>query len=207
MADVKVKDRAREFELKLKDVRLSFAHIFRPQPGVMQDDGTLGPPKYNCSFLIDKNTPEGKVQAKAVSDMIKAAGNAKWGEGKWNLKPEKKCLRDGDLETYDGYAGMYFVAASNTRKPVVKDRKNQPVSEQSGLVYSGCYVNAIIRVWVQDNDPKKGGKRINASLEGIQFVRKGDAFGAAPLSDDAFDELEGDEEDNEVAGEEDDLGI
>lgn len=184
MAEV---DKAREFEVKLKNVRLSFAHIFRAQPGQVQDDGTRGPDKFNCAFLMSKTEAEGKENAKAMSAAIKACGDAKWGAGKWNLKPEKKALRDGDLESYDGYEGMYYCSASNTRKPKVFDRRKQEVTEDSGIVYSGCYVNAIVRIWAQDN---KHGKRINASLEGIQFVRDGEAFGAAPLSDDAFDALD-----------------
>jgi hypothetical protein len=40
----------------------------------------------------------------------------------------------------------------------------------SGKPYSGCYVNAVIELWAQDN---KFGKRINASLMGVQFLRDG----------------------------------
>jgi hypothetical protein len=44
------------------------------------------------------------------------------------------------------------------------------LSASSGKVYSGCYVNASIELWAQDN---KFGKRINATLMGVQFLRDG----------------------------------
>jgi hypothetical protein len=47
-------------------------------------------------------------------------------------------------------------------------------------------------VWAQDN---KYGKRINASLEAIQFVRHGEAFGAKPvIAEEVFDDLGGDDD-------------
>jgi hypothetical protein len=47
-------------------------------------------------------------------------------------------------------------------------------------------VNAVIRIWFQDNEH---GQRINASLEAVQFLRKGEAFGATQIDvDDAFDD-------------------
>jgi len=61
------------------------------------------------------------------------------------------------------------------------------LKEESGRPYSGCYVNANIEVWAQDNS---FGKRINAQLKGVQFYRDGDAFsGSAPSSPDEFDDV------------------
>ena len=70
--------------------------------------------------------------------------------------------------------------------------------EADGLPYSGCYVNASIELWAQDNNY---GKRINASLRGVQFYRDGDAVagGGGPASEDEFDDLaEGADADNLV---------
>lgn len=208
MSDTAKPSSERDFEVKFGPVRLSFAHLHRAQPAKPRDDGTLGPDKFNCSFLIPKDTPEGKAIAKKISDAIKACGDAKWGVNppkpaaqKWAMKPEKKCLRDGDLETYDGYAGMYYLSASNTRKPALKGRNREDLTEAMGRPYSGCYVNGIVRIWAQDS--KEYGRRINASLEGVQFVKDGEAFGAAPLADDAFDNLgDGDSLDDAGAGSE-----
>ncbi|MWN55950.1 ssDNA-binding protein, partial [Escherichia coli] len=52
---------------------------------------------------------------------------------------------------------------------------------------AGCYVNAVIDIWAQDNN---FGKRINASLGGVQFLRDGDAFaGGGVASADDFDDI------------------
>ena len=174
-------------EVILKDVRLSFAQIFRAKAFNDDDDG--GTPKFNCSFLIDK--VKGKPAIDTVKAAIREVARAKWGDDIPKLKPDKFCLRDGDNEEWDGYAGCMYVSASNARRPTIVDRDRRALSEDDGRAYSGCYVNAVIRVWAQDN---KWGKRINASLEAIQFVRHGEAFGARPVdAEEAFDDLGDDE--------------
>ena len=177
-------------EVILKDVRLSFAQIFRAKAFNDDDSGT---PKFNCSFLIDKQ--KGKAAIDMVKAAIREAAKAKWGDDIPKLKPDKFCLRDGDNEEWDGYAGCMYVSASNPHRPTIVDRDRRPLTEDDGKPYSGCYVNAVIRVWAQDN---KWGKRINASLEAIQFVRHGEAFGARPVdADEVFDDL-GDDADGEA---------
>jgi hypothetical protein len=62
-----------------------------------------------------------------------------------------------------------------------------PLTEADGKPYAGCYVNASIELWAQDNNY---GKRVNASLGGVQFARDGDAFaGGGAASEDEFDDL------------------
>ena len=181
-------------EVKLKNVRLSFAHLFKPQKS---KDG--GDPKFNCSFLLDKTKQRDQI------DLIKAAINevkkAKWGDNPPKIKGDKLCLRDGEPADpdsgerealYDGYAGMLYLSASNAKRPAVVDRDRTPLAEADGRPYSGCFVNAIVNIWAQDNDY---GIRINASLEAVQFVKDGEAFGAKPIDPNkAFDDL-GDDDD------------
>jgi hypothetical protein len=219
MAEAKTKEIGK---VKLKNVRLSFAHLFKPQDGkVDKDTGKKGEPKFNCSFLFSKKTPEGKAlyaEIKKAADEVKSK---KWGNNIPKLKPEKICLRDGDQEEYDGYEGMYYLSASNNSRPQlvhkVKDSKGKWVKfvdPESGNVindgqkylYSGCYVNGIVKLWAQDNEH---GKRLNASLELVQFLKHGDAFGAKQLdADDEIDDddVEGFEDDGDFGGddEEDD---
>jgi hypothetical protein len=48
----------------------------------------------------------------------------------------------------------------------------------------------VVEIWAQDNNY---GKRINASLKGVQFVRDGDAFaGGGAASPDEFEDLSAD---------------
>lgn len=195
--------------IKLKNVRLSFAHLYEPQEGkVDKDTGKKGEPKYNCSLLFSKTTPEGKANRALVSKAAEEVKSAKWGKNPPKLKPEKVCMRDGDQEDYDGYEGMLFVSASSpaNRPPVLidrrKDEKGKWMKAHPGLLYSGCYVNAIINIWAQDNEH---GKRINASIESVQFLRRGDAFGAKPVdADEAFSDDDVGEEDDENEDEDED---
>jgi len=91
----------------------------------------------------------------------------------------------------DGYAGNYFVSARAYQKPLVIDRGKQPLAETDGRPYAGCYVNASVEVWAQDNE---FGRRINATLRGVQFLNDGDAFaGGAPATPDEFEDEGADE--------------
>jgi hypothetical protein len=61
------------------------------------------------------------------------------------------------------------------------------LEKDTGVIYSGCFVNAQIDIWAQDNG---FGKRINCTLAGVQFAADGDAFGGGrPASADDFDDL------------------
>ena len=197
MAEKKKKDQVGE--VRLKCVRLSFAHLFSPQAGILDKrTGKVSEPRWGASFLISKTTPEGKAETKKIKAAADAVKEAKW-PGNWpRFKPEKLCFRDGDLEDYDGYEGHYYLSAGRNTKtkdgaenppPALVDRNPEDrLTKASGKLYSGCWVNAIIRIWAQD-DPVYG-KRLNASLEAVQFVRHGDAFGARPVDPmDAFDDI------------------
>ena len=99
-------------------------------------------------------------------------------------------LHDGDEKAqYDGFAGNFFVTASaqETAAPTVIDRDRSPLTQRSGRPYPGCYVNASLEFWAQDN---AYGKRINAQLRGVQFLRDGDSFSAGrPASSDEFEDV------------------
>ena len=80
-----------------------------------------------------------------------------------------------------------FVAAKNKNRPLVIDRDRSILAESDGKPYAGCYVNAKVSFWAQDN---QYGKRINCSLLGVQFVEHGDSFtGARVAVTDDFEDL------------------
>jgi Protein of unknown function (DUF2815) len=179
-------------KLVLKNVRLAFAEIFAAK--AVNGEGE---PAYSASFLID---PKDK-QIAAIEKMIEEVGKEKWA-AKWPaVKKEltakdKLCLHDGDTKTqYAGFEGMMFVSARNKKRTDVRDRDKTPLTAEDGKPYSGCYVNAVVDVWAQDN---AYGKRVNASLLGVQFVKDGEAFsGGATATDDDYEEL-GDDADSMV---------
>jgi len=153
-------------QIVLTKVRLSFAQIFRAK------SVNEGEPRFSANFLLDKEKDKKQIAAvnAAIDEILKEKNKGK------KLPPDKICLRDGDEKDYDGFAGHLFLSAANAKRPQVVDRDpSVPLAEEDGKPESGDYVNGVVRLWWQDN---KFGKRINASLEVVQFVKEGEKFGA-----------------------------
>jgi hypothetical protein len=170
--------------VQLKEVRLTFPQLFDAK----QVNGQ-GDPKFSAAFLIDKKHP----QLAELKTAISAAATEKWGAKAGDVLKQlqagdKLCLHDGDAKSdYDGYAGHFFINASNKIRPLVIGPDRAPLTATDGKPYSGCYVNAIVEIWPQDN---QFGKRVNASLLGVQFVKDGErlAGGGVAAADD-FEEI------------------
>ena len=167
-------------KVHLKDVRISFANIFDAKQVNGQGDA-----KFSAAFIFGKDSP-----AKAeVEKAIVAAANEKWGAKAGEVlkalkAADKLAMHDGDAKSdNDGYAGNLFVNASNKTRPLVIGTQREPLVAADGKPYSGCYVNAIVEVWAQDNS---FGKRVNASLLGVQFLRDGERLsgGGVAAADD-----------------------
>jgi len=167
--------------IRINNARLSFPSLFKKA----SFDGKEG--KYEVSLLFPK------TDTKTYETIIAAIEEAKK-DSKVKAGSDKYFIKDGDNIDYDGYEGMWVVKASNMKRPIVINKDKTPITEEDGIVYAGCYVNAIIESWVQNNNY---GKRVNANLLGIQFVKDGDAFGdGAKVADvDDFEELDDDFED------------
>lgn len=178
---------ARE-QFNLKNVRLSFASLFTPKAGINGGDE-----KFQASFILPKNDPQvDKIRA-TISRLCKEAWGAQAAATQKMIEAQDRvCLHDGDTKAYEGYDGNMFISSSSLRRPTVLDRDRSPLTEADGRPYSGCYVNAVVNLWVQDN---QFGKRVNAELMGVQFYKDGDSFsGGAPLPAEAFEDLSGDED-------------
>ena len=163
----------------IKNARLSFPSLFSKA----SFNGVEG--KYEATLLFPKTD---RKTYDAIMDGIEACKKS----NKLKVGADKLCIKDGDDIEYDGYEGMWAVKASNGKRPTVINRDKTPLVEDDEIVYAGCYVNAIIDMWGQNN---QYGKRVNANLLGIQFVKDGEPFGDGGKTADAdeFDEL--DEED------------
>lgn len=171
--------------ITLPNVRLSFPHLFTPH--AMEESQE---PKFSATFLFDN------VEHAALLDRIDAAiDRLALDEFKKKIT-FKRCLRDGNEKSeLEGYGdGKSFITASNKARPGVVDRRLNPIAESDGIIYAGCYVNATIRLWVQNN---QWGKRVNAQLRAVQFLKDGDSFGAGPVDPtqefEAIDEQVGEE--------------
>ena len=147
----------------LNNVRLSFPSLFRK--AVFNGEET----KFEATFLIDKATQGAKIKE------IKAAIDAAIKDGLKGAKlpADKICLKDGDDIDYAGYAGCMSIKASANKRPIVIDRDKSPLTEDDNKLYAGCYVNASLELWVQNN---QYGKRINCNLLGVQFMKDGEPF-------------------------------
>ena len=103
----------------------------------------------------------------------------------------KMPLVDGDDKDYKGYQDHYSIKATTKKRPTLVNRDKTPIVEEDGILYSGCYVNASIDVWVMDNSY---GKKVLASLNAIQFVKDGEPFGEKSEGADCFSSLDDDDD-------------
>ena len=169
-------------KVRLKMVRLSYPHLFRPKGFGKKNEGD---PKFSATAIIDPDTKAGAAALELLDDAIAYVREEKWGEKQPKIKGDRICLREGDSDE-DETDGMMICAASNLKRPLTLDENGDEVVEADDVIYGGCYVDMIIRVWAQDNDY---GQRVNASLEGVKFRKDGEAFSAASkTSADDFDD-------------------
>lgn len=185
--NTKQDDELNNIIVKLPNVRLSYAHLFTATS--FEEEGDK---RYKATFILDKGE-----HAELIKDMTRTMRKmAKAAFGGKVPATLKLCLRDGEeKEDKDGYGPeVMFISASDKKRPVTLDRDGSQVAEEDDILYSGCYVHASVRLWVQDN---KYGKRINAALRAVKFVRDGEAFSGDQVDPDTeFEDLEDMDEDD-----------
>lgn len=170
-------------------VRLSFANIWEPK----SING--GDTKYSSSILIPKADKTTMKKIKAAVEAAKELGkNEKWG-GKIP-KNIHTPVRDGDDEADEkgeAYEGHYFLNASSKNKPGIVDRNREEIIDTTE-VYSGCYVRVSISFYPFDTNGNKG---VAVGLNNIQKWEDGDFLGGRSRAEDDFDDLEGDDTDDD----------
>lgn len=143
--------------------------------------------KYSLTTLLDKKEGAKHIaKVRAIIDAIvkdKCKGKA--------LPADKVAFKDGTAkDDVEGYTeDVMYVPASSDRRPQVVDRDGRtPLQKSDDKIYPGARVRVCVRFWYQDNE---FGKRINASLEAVQFVGDGERIGAAPVNaEDVFTAVE-----------------
>lgn len=149
--------------VRLRNVRLSFPALFEPK-SVMGSEA-----KYSANFLMEKGSENAKLCAQAVQEILRLKNKGK------AIPDDKIAFGEANRKDYDGYDDdNMYVAAKSTKRVQVVDKDLTPLTEDSGRPYAGCYVNATVRFWWQDN---KWGKRVNCALRAVQFWADGDSFG------------------------------
>lgn len=182
-------------KIMLRNVRLSYEHIFT---ATKFQEGQVA--KYSATFII----PKDHADLPAVKRAMLEAGQEKFGSA-FNAKngwPRGfTCsLKDADVEVNSmgevlaeknpAYAGCYILEANSTRRPVALGRRKEALTEEDGVIYSGCYVNASLAADGYVFEKVKRG--VKAYLNGVQFVKDGERFGSDASSD--FDDLENDDD-------------
>lgn len=165
----------------LTNVRLSFPSIFKGRAFEEGDE-----PRFNATAIIRIDDPQLAVLKSDLDKFAREHFEAS------ELKKVKFCLKSGEEKAdVDGYGpDVMSLSSSSKRRPSVIDRNLAPIIEEDGKVYAGCYVNLAVRFWAQNN---KWGKRVNAELQGVQFVADGEPFGEAPFDPtSAFEAMDGD---------------
>jgi hypothetical protein len=169
----------------IKDVRIAFAQgIFTARAAKPGD-----PEKYGAAFLFPANHPAVKEISAAIIRAAKEKWDAKADEVLKQLKAgDRLPVHNGDAKASSaGYAGNLYMNAGNAIRPLVLDADKSPLTVSDGRPYSGSFVNAIVEIWAQDN---KHGKRVNAALLGVQFVRDGERLaGGSVASADDFEAI------------------
>jgi len=184
--------------VQLKGARLSFPDLFEPK----QFEGQ-GPFSYRASFLQSEDTPvylqqaDKSWKATTMQKVIDAIATEAWKTKAGAIlktiegNSQKCCWYDGNAKSYDGYEDNFVLSATRNQdkgRPLVINHDKSPLTERDGKPYAGCYVNATVEIWAQDN---KYGKAIRATLRGVQFVKDGDAFSAGtPVDEDEFEEID-----------------
>ena len=180
--------------------RLSFDDLYVPTASV--EGGRL---KYRCNIIIDTSTDIGKKNIKKIENTIRQVELEKFKKSPAVYKTDdRKCFVDGDTcvnqktgEVYDGYAGMMILKAANDKRPSIVNRDLTPLTAEDNVTYAGCYCNFFVRIYAVSGSDK-GGNGIFASLETVQFVKDGDAFGGAPVDPKSvFKNLEAESDDEE----------
>lgn len=201
----------------LPDVRLAFPDLWQARAG---KDGKN--PKFGGNFIFTRESEAYKRAEAAFLKAAQEEYGPNWQNFLTVMEPSKKCLRNGDRninsqtgEIRQGFAGMMYVTAKNKQKPVViahRYHNGEPVhiaEDGSAWVkgakvdpstlgfevdkpYGGCFVNAKIEIGAMK---AKGEIAANvfARLVAVQYLRKGDAFGAGPANADGFEDMGGDE--------------
>lgn len=144
--------------------------LFEPKA---DDKGKL---KYSAAFLMPVGSPNIKLIEDAIALHVKNKNKGV------KLPYGKYCLRNGEDKEFDGYGeNVKFISASSKNRPMVVDLMGDDILQNAANApYAGCYVNANVDVWFQDD--KEFGKRINASLRSVMMLRDGEPFGAGPRS-------------------------
>jgi hypothetical protein len=197
MAKAQAQENTGSLELTITGARLSHPHLFEAtayKPG--QDKN------YSCEFLLNKETTDIKaIQAPLIAAMKKKFGADK---SQWP-NPYKSPNKDGDkpkmnkktkkLEVRDEHKGHWIVRASTKEKygaPHVVSRNPDVPLTSAAEIYPGCFVRGMVKA-VAYGEVGEEIVGVKFALQGVQFMKHGEAIGGKKPANQMFDMIEDDE--------------
>jgi hypothetical protein len=172
--------------IRIDNVVLSYPHVLEPQ----EDD--KGGKSYSAQGIANKETH------KEIIDLCRETIKEIIAASKKKIAADKIFMKDGDkyFEGKDECAGAYVFTAREKKRPTLRDidgTKLDPKDDEAKIMelfYGGAVASLLINPWIQDNSY---GKRLNANLRTVKFVKDGTPFGEGRIDDDdAWDEEGGD---------------
>ena len=96
--------------------------------------------------------------------------------------PGEEVLKKTTMMPWEWYAGMKHIGAGRDNAPQIIQADGNPINPSNTMayqeltrkMYGGCYVNAAVKPWAQDN---KFGRAIRCDLIAVQFLADGTPFG------------------------------
>lgn len=175
--------------LMLSNVRIAYAdglntaRVMKGQPGQTSQN-----PTYSCALLISNESTDAINTIRAAMWRLAEATFGQSASAIWQEMEAsgKLALKNGATKaSQDGFLGHMFFSpnAKQEKPPLLLHKFADPektdgspliLKRPQGIIYSGCYVNAQINLWVQNND---FGRRINSEVLAVQFANDGDRFG------------------------------
>ena len=166
-------------EVLLQNVRVSYCHLLEPWANSTQPGAK---PRYSATILLPKTDV---AQHQALMNAIEAAIQAARTKFGARVPAQPKVpIHDGDGYTQSGKefgpeckGHWVFTAAQDpSYKVEVVDLQGNPLTNTQ--VYSGMYVNVLVRFFFYSNQSTG----IGCGLGPVQKVRDGEALGSMPVA-------------------------
>ena len=154
------------------EIRASYAYVFEPYKS---DEAAEA--KYSMSVIIPKDDKETIAVINQAIEAAKKQGIEKFGKS-WAAKCRMP-LHDGDTDKPEdeAYADSFFINSNNRKKPKIYDEQGIP-TDDSTVVYSGCYGSVMIEFYPYQ---KKTNQGISASLLGFMKTDDGEPLGGSSI--------------------------
>lgn len=191
----------------LSNVTLSFPHLEKPSE-------KFG--KYSADFIMNEKHEGFQNFVKTYSELLVEAFKDKSKIVLAQVMDDrnKRCFGRGTekkdretMEVLNGYSGegTVYISSSDKKQPQIIgpdgkkiDKDNTiALAHQFSKLYGGAKVNAVIHIWIQNNE--SWGKGIRCNLVAIQFFKDGTPFGEAN-DDDASSLFKATEESSSMPG-------